>query len=465
MTELRKRRLRNKIQSARSRLMVNCPFFALLLMYLRFVAVPGMKKISTNGRCIFFDPGFVDKLYEGELDYILCHQIMHIIYGHIWRPFDLAGDNYHFACDIQINCQLEALGFDQDYFPHMGYVYRTIPASNKDPLGLSIEAIYDEVPFNLYALEDRERNRFLPDNDSWWDKKDGNGRDGIIILDLPEMESVIRDRDGRAGDGGQGDNGDKGNGSASGNAKGDRNHSDGIDGDGNDEGESGSKQGWKARAAAAAKSLSAGSGGLGFGIGNVPAFIQRIAENTKKPSVDWRKLLNNFLQERICDYSFSPPDRRFEDTGFFLPDFNEKEFVCRDILFMVDTSGSVNNDDLGAVYSEIRGAVEQFNGKLTGKLGFFDAEVIPPVPFEGVDDLMRILPYGGGGTDFFAIFDYVRDNYKEELPACIVIFTDGFAQFPAEKDAMGIPVLWLINNEEITPPWGKTTRILTRKAV
>ena len=121
--------------------MCRIPFFALLLMYLRFVAVPGMKKISTNGQCIFFSPDFLDKLYEHELDYILCHQIMHIIYGHIWRPFDLAGDNYHFACDLHINCQLWTLGFHADRLPHLGYVYKTIPVSTKDPLSMSPEAI------------------------------------------------------------------------------------------------------------------------------------------------------------------------------------------------------------------------------------------------------------------------------------------------------------------------------------
>ena len=38
------------------------PFFALLLMYLKFVAVPSMKKMSTNGRCIYFAPDFVEAL-------------------------------------------------------------------------------------------------------------------------------------------------------------------------------------------------------------------------------------------------------------------------------------------------------------------------------------------------------------------------------------------------------------------
>ena len=37
--------------------------------------------------------------------------------------------------------------------------------------------------------------------------------------------------------------------------------------------------------------------------------------------------------------------------------------------------------------------------------------------------------------------------------------TDGYAPFPQEKLSMGIPVLWLLNNEEVDPPWGKVARI------
>ena len=47
----------------------------------------------------------------------------------------------------------------------------------------------------------------------------------------------------------------------------------------------------------------------------------------------------------------------------------------------------------------------------------------------------------------------------DDLPACIIILTDGFAPFPQEKLAGGIPVLWLLNNEDVTPPWGKIARI------
>ncbi len=179
----------------------------------------------------------------------------------------------------------------------------------------------------------------------------------------------------------------------------------------------------------------------------------------RKPQTDWRTILNDFVQEEIADYSFSPPDRRFDDSPFFLPDLNEKEDMLEDILFMIDTSASVSDDMVAAAYSEVKGAIDQFDGKLKGWLGFFDAGIIGPKPFESFEDLKKIKPAGGGGTDFQIIFDYVSRFMSDRPPACIIILTDGIAPFPHEREANGIPVLWLLCSEDITPPWGKVARI------
>ena len=406
------------------------PFFALLLMYLKYVAVPGMKKISTNGRCIYFAPDFLDKLYDGEIDYILCHQVMHIIYGHIWRPFDLAGDNYHFACDIAINNKLAKSGLLKDSFSHLGYMYRSIPSVNKDVADMTPQAIYEMLPYSLYLFDERTRSRYLSDSEIWWDEKDDIGVSCELILDLPDAEGILRDET-------------------------ESESGYGLSSDGEE-----LKQEWQAKAASAANTLG-DSNAKAQGADDVPDFVKRMISKMKEATIDWKKILNNFVQERICDYSFSPPDRRYADTGFFLPDFNESDFVSKEILFMVDTSGSITDDELSIVYSEIRGATEQFNGKLCGKLGFFDAKVTQPLPFESISDILHIIPYGGGGTDFRVIFDYIRNNCLNELPACLVVFTDGYGPYPSEAATMRIPVLWMINNLDVTPPWGKVTRVLS----
>ena len=126
---------------------------------------------------------------------------------------------------------------------------------------------------------------------------------------------------------------------------------------------------------------------------------------------------------------------------------------------MIDTSGSISDKMMTAAYSEVKGALDQFDGKLCGRLGFFDTEIIEPKPFSSVEEFIVIRPAGGGGTDFQIIFDYVRRYMAEEPPASIIILTDGYAPFPEERSADGIPVLWLINNDKVVPPWGKVARI------
>ena len=66
-----------------------------------------------------------------------------------------------------------------------------------------------------------------------------------------------------------------------------------------------------------------------------------------------------------------PPDRRFDESPFFLPDFNDKDDLAEDILFMIDTSASMSDDMITAAYSKVKGAIDQFDGKLKCWLGFF----------------------------------------------------------------------------------------------
>ena len=56
--------------------------------------------------------------------------------------------------------------------------------------------------------------------------------------------------------------------------------------------------------------------------------------------------------------------------------------------------------------------------------------------------------------------DDIPQEMEDEPPVSIVILTDGGAPFPKESRANGIPVLWIINNNEVTPPWGKIARIV-----
>jgi predicted metal-dependent peptidase len=194
--------------------------------------------------------------------------------------------------------------------------------------------------------------------------------------------------------------------------------------------------------------------------GSVPAFVPIMLKEFKEPQIDWRVYLNSFIQENIVDYSFCPPDTRFQDSDFILPSFSEKDEEVNNILFMVDVSGSMSVDEITSCFSEIQAAIIQFNGKLKGYIGFFDAEVKDVYEFDGDTILHDLKIGGGGGTNFQIIFDYINKNMKDELPNTLIILTDGYADFPSKKDQPSYPVLWVINNKEVTPPWGQFTRIL-----
>ena len=384
LTERETLNLKSKLLSARAALVREHPFFGLLLMYLKYIAIPDMEQISTNGECIFFSPDSMKKYTHNELKSLLCHLVLHIITGDIKRSYEYKGDEYHYLRDVEVNKKLKAYGVGTNYV----YV-RSIPTVQED-------TFFHNPP----------QRRVMVDTDEYWSAETNFIDNGLLILETTEAVSP------------------------------------------------------KHSLVSICNRILQNPGR--YGVGDVPQGLMRDWQNAKEGRLDWKKILNNFVQEETFDYSFSPPDRRLEETGFLFPDFNEKDVFARKVLFMVDTSGSMSEKELNEVYAELRRVVQQFQGRLEGKVGFFDAEVIPPKLFANIKDLSNIHAAGGGGTSFKAIFQYLKNSCMDDFPDCIIIFTDGYAPFPNRCEAMNIPVLWLINNNKVTPPWGRVIRMVGR---
>ncbi len=199
---------------------------------------------------------------------------------------------------------------------------------------------------------------------------------------------------------------------------------------------------------------SASSSDKGSGI---PEYIRRqvkIAFDRQK--IPWRQLLSDFIKHDRSDYEFIPPDRRFQGE-FILPSFNENVYgeKVEKLWFLVDTSGSVSQEILGEALSEIASAINQVD-RLCGYLSFFDTEVSEPKEFSSVRELEEITPIGGGGTSFYVIFRALGKYFEDDdRPSAVFILTDGYAPFPDEEIAMGIPVFWIIIDSKQEPPFGE----------
>lgn len=392
-----------RLMLSKMRILCNNGFYGLLLMHMKYGLDAECGTAYTDGKVIRFDPKFLDELNDDELDFIMMHEILHVALQHCFRGRELEKELYNIACDIVVNSNI-LLSNNMDTrtitLRSDGEAMHLAP-NGKEGYEYTAEEVYNMLQKNLGM-----NNAKLQSN--------GKTKNTTNIID---------------------------------------NHTKWQQIEKNEELE----ELWISRLDEVSKTIEIRDSIINRE--TMPAFAQRRLKELKNAQTDWREILIDFLQEEVVDYSFMPPDRRFDDCPFFLPDFNDKDIKPENILFMIDTSASMKDDMVTAAYSEVKGAIEQFNGKLIGMLGFFDAVVIEPVPFENEEEFEMIKAIGGGGTNFQIIFNYVKEYMTDNLPVSIIILTDGYASFPKESEAMGISVIWLLNNEKVNPSWGKVARI------
>lgn len=125
-----------RVQSARTTLLLDQPFFGVLALQLQLLDDPTCPTAWTDGTSVAFSPAFVDTLSQDELIAVLAHEVMHCACGHQWRRDSREPKRWNVAADYAINGLLKEAGF-------------RLPASAllDDRLtGRSAEWIYDRLP-------------------------------------------------------------------------------------------------------------------------------------------------------------------------------------------------------------------------------------------------------------------------------------------------------------------------------
>ncbi|MBP0989836.1 MAG: hypothetical protein J5874_01470, partial [Oscillospiraceae bacterium] len=332
-----------RLQKARLSLMQKQPFYAVLLLHMQFSLDPMCETAYTDGKRIAFSPDFMETLSDTELEFVLMHEVLHAALNHCGRTLDSYDfDDFNIACDIVVNSNiLYSCNMDISSITLKNYGESMhLAPDGKEGYLYTAEEVYDQV----HALNLRKKK-------SEKSRKAGIGKEKSKSTDQARVDGGFDDHTYWEPD----DNGQK----------------QGGDGD------SEMRDVWLQRMIEATDiTARIEKRKSGKGCGPAPLGAQRLIKELTEPQTDWRTVLDTFIQEEITDYSFNPPDRRFQDSPFLLPDYNEKDESVKDILFMIDTSASMSDHMITQAYSEICGAIRQFNGKLQGWLGFFDAEVI-----------------------------------------------------------------------------------------
>ena len=186
--------------------------------------------------------------------------------------------------------------------------------------------------------------------------------------------------------------------------------------------------------------------------GKLPAGIERLVEEIRRPKIDWRATLRRFVQ--TCakrDFTWRRPNRRYVASGLYLPALQSEQMPPMAIYW--DTSGSRDYEEARAeCAAEIASIIEEVKPERTYVI-YGDTQFQHADEFEPGDEI-KFNPKGGGGTDFSWIPKYIEEQGIE--PACLICITDGLGVYPTKE--VCYPVIWVMTTD-CEPPFGECIKI------
>jgi len=195
---------------------------------------------------------------------------------------------------------------------------------------------------------------------------------------------------------------------------------------------------WKVQVAQAAQAAKM--------MGKLSAGMARLVDEVLNPKVDWRDVLQRFVEKcRNDTRSWARPNRRYIAQGMCLPSMDGEEMG--EIVFGVDCSGSCSGE-IPQFSNEVRTVHEDHKPRLLHVV-YFDSRVCHYEKFDK-DDTFHMEGHGGGGTAFSPIFEYLEEHNIE--PAACVILTDLCCNDFGDQPQY--PVLW-VSNDQNAAPWGE----------
>lgn len=189
--------------------------------------------------------------------------------------------------------------------------------------------------------------------------------------------------------------------------------------------------------------------------GSLPLGVERLVQNLTAPKMDWRSLITMKIPSLAKnDYSYQRPNKKYQYSGIVMPGLQREEAI--DVCVAIDTSGSISQQQLEEVLSEVVGLMDMY-AEFTIKIWQFDTKVYGYETFtkDTAGDLMQYQIKGGGGTSFQANWDFMQEEGIE--PKLFIMFTDGESYDGWGDESYQDDMVWIINNKhnkQIQPPYG-----------
>ena len=188
--------------------------------------------------------------------------------------------------------------------------------------------------------------------------------------------------------------------------------------------------------------------------GNAPGAVEETIRQAHHSILDWRSLLRRYMTDAARrDYSWSVPNRRFIDSGLYLPSMHSQGIDT--IAIIIDTSGSLPGDTLALFWAEIREIVAELQPDSIHVLQV-DAVLRDAAEYPAGELPDGITIKGRGGTDFRPGFEWLHEQGVR--PGCCLYLTDlECDSYPETEPAY--PVVWCVwgtpPGDRYREPWGE----------
>ena len=123
---------KRKFQEAKTKIALRHPFYVVLIYNCDFIFTTDVPTMGTNGTRVWVNLDFVESISREEVQGVLIHEVLHIIYSHVFRRGTRDPRIFNMAADYAINPIVKSSGF-------------TLPPNHLDEPrfhGMNAEAIY-----------------------------------------------------------------------------------------------------------------------------------------------------------------------------------------------------------------------------------------------------------------------------------------------------------------------------------
>jgi len=388
---------RERVITARISLLIRHSFFGNLATRLKLInADSWCATAATDGLNLYYNSRFIMMLRQKEVEFLVGHEVLHVVYDHMGRRGTRDPQIWNIADDYAVNADLKR--------HKIGEFITTVPCLYEAKYdGKASEEIYDDLmknakQINLDDLISQMIDDHLDGDGDGEDGEDGEDGDKPGKGKRPKMSQEERDR---------------------------------------------VRQEIKQAIINAAQGAEAGS---------IPKGVERMIKTLTDPVMPWRELIQTNLTSSIrTDFTWMRPSRKGWHMDAIMPGMTPGEEI--DVVVAIDMSGSISNKQAQAFLGETGGMMDSFDG-FKVHVFCFDTEIYNPQDFtsDNMDSIDTYEPAGGGGTDFDAIFTYLKE--VGNTPKRLICFTDGYP-CGSWGDEDYCDTTWIIHgSKDIKPPFG-----------